>query len=125
MARDTLQGLLEAFTEEGKEPKGGDITLSADPMDVGLAVEGDGVGLSSTDQASSPGVTDNREDQFNRESGRFHDPSSGEFEPGSPPPDLDKSTDRYRGKNGQFKSSPDDLYDEPAEVKRDSLEPQG
>jgi hypothetical protein len=45
------------------------------------------------------------------------------FEPGNPPPDLDTGVDRYRAKNGQFKSRPSDLYDEPDEVLKDSLDP--
>lgn len=46
-------------------------------------------------------VTPNREDNFELDTGRFRDPDSGEFEPGSPPPDLDE------------------------EVRLDSLEPEG
>lgn len=70
-------------------------------------------------------VTPNREDDFELDTGRFRDPDSGEFEPGSAPPDLDEDVDRYRAEDGQFKDSADDLYDEPEEVSIDSLEPEG
>lgn len=70
-------------------------------------------------------VSDNREDAFDRESGRFHDPETGRFEPGGAPPDLDGSVDRYRAEDGSFKESPQDLYDERAEVMADSLQPRG
>jgi len=60
-------------------------------------------------------VSRNREHRFNRASGRFHG-ADGEFEEGSPPPDLDGSADRYRAKDGRFKKRSQDLYDEELEV---------
>lgn len=70
-------------------------------------------------------ITENREEHFNRESGRFHDPDTGEFEEGGPPPDLDEEVDRYRAEDGKFKSRSADLFDEYEEVIKDSLEPEG
>lgn len=70
-------------------------------------------------------VSENRESDFNIESGRFHDDETGEFEPGSPPPDLGTSVDRYRAEDGKFKGRSKDLFDEPEEVRLGSLEPEG
>lgn len=73
----------------------------------------------------SMSITENRERHFSRRSGRFHDPDTGEFERGSAPEDLDSDVNRYRGESGRFKKRAADLYDEPEEVKQDSLEPRG
>lgn len=70
-------------------------------------------------------VTDNREEHFNTQSGQFHNPHTGRFEPGGPPPDYDSRTDRYRAKNGQFKKRSSDLYDEREEERRNRLWPRG
>lgn len=70
-------------------------------------------------------ITKNREGNFSRESARFHDPDTGEFEAGSPPPDLDTDVDRYRAVDGKFKSRSADLFDEPEEVRLGSLDPEG
>lgn len=69
-------------------------------------------------------VSENRESSFEKVTGRFRG-SDGQFEPGSPPPDLDQSANRYRGKDGRFKRRSSDLYDERAEVRLDSLDPEG
>lgn len=69
-------------------------------------------------------VSRNREHRFDRASGRFHGPD-GQFEPGSPPPDLDPSVDRYRAKDGRFKKRSADLYDERAEVRDHDLRHRG
>lgn len=82
-------------------------------------------GLGDLSPGGGAGVTPNRERHFNRGSGRFHDPATGEFEPGSPPPDLDPPADRYRAVDGRFKKSSADLFDEEDEVLLDSLEPEG
>jgi len=70
-------------------------------------------------------IRPNREADFNKLSGRFHDPVSGEFEAGRPPPDLDPAARRYRAKDGRFKKSSSDLYDEAEEVRQNSLDPLG
>lgn len=89
-----------------------------------------GVGSGSSDAGGSRrdddlDITENREPFFNRGSGRFHDPDTGLFEAGSPPPDLDTSVDRFRAEDGQFKSRSTDLFDELEEVEQDSLDPFG
>lgn len=70
-------------------------------------------------------VSKNREPHFNKKTGRFHNPETGEFEPGSPPPDLDPRADRYRAKNGRFKKRSADLYDEREEERQHELWPRG
>lgn len=83
------------------------------------------VGLGSGGGDGRADVTANREGNFSRKTGRFRDPLTGSFEAGSAPPDLDTGTNRYRGKNGQFKTGSADLYDEPEEVALNSLDPMG
>lgn len=86
------------------------------------ADDGLGLGLGS----SGPDVTPNRTAHFSLETGQFRDPDTGTFEPGGAPPDADLRVDRYRSTvSGQFKDSPADHFDEPAEVRTHSLEPQG
>lgn len=70
-------------------------------------------------------IRPNRESDFERDLARFRDPDTGQIERGSPPPDLDTDVGRYRGKDGRFKKSSSDLFDEPAEVRENSLEPPG
>jgi hypothetical protein len=79
----------------------------------------------AVDTGGDPGVTPHRESNFNRASGRFHDPDTGAFEIGGPPPDLDPSVDRYRAKDGRFKKRAADLYDEPDEARMGELWPRG
>ena len=81
--------------------------------------------LADMDDDDDLEITENREGNFDIESGRFHNPETGQFEEGSPPPDLDEEVDRFRAKDGKFKSSSADLYDEYEEVIKDSLEPEG
>jgi hypothetical protein len=76
------------------------------------------------DDNDSVDIEPNREDDFDLETGRFRG-DDGEFDPGSPPPDFDEDSNRFRAKNGEFKEQADDLYDEPEEVRLDSLEPDG
>ena len=70
------------------------------------------------------GVSENREDAFELDTGRFRD-EDGEFETGSPPPDYDGDVDRYRAADGRFKSRSSDLFDESMEAMSESLEPDG
>lgn len=65
-------------------------------------------------------VSKNREGMFDLSAGRFRD-DMGMFEPGSPPPDYDDVTDRYRAVDGKFKKRSRDLYDEKDEVRFDDL----
>lgn len=89
---------------------------------LSLMPEEDGMGMPGK---MDDGITSNRERHFNKRSGRFHDPDTGMFEDGAPPPDLDASVDRYRAKDGRFKKRSTDLFDEPEEVALESLEPEG
>lgn len=68
---------------------------------------------------------DSREGHFDVEAGRFRDPSTGVFEAGSPPPDYAPEANRFRAEDGKFKARSSDLYDEPEEVRRNSLAPRG
>lgn len=127
MARDKLDKLvLDRETEEAaiKEPG---LTGALEGVDLGLPDLGLGRdGMPRPGKSSDGGgITPNRESNFNKRSGRFHDPGTGKFEEGSPPPDLDPGADRYRGKNGRFKKASADLYDEEEEVLLDSLDPEG
>ena len=70
-------------------------------------------------------ISDNREGQFELETGRFRDPYTGQFEPGGSPPDFDERTHRYRGRDGRFKTRAVDLYDERREVEERALWPFG
>lgn len=70
-------------------------------------------------------ITPDRTDHFDLETGQFRDPETGTFEPGGPPPDYDAAADRFRAVDGQFKSRTADHFDEPAEVRLDSLDPMG
>lgn len=82
-----------------------------------------GVGNSSRSGGAAD-ISDNREDQFERSTGRFRG-SDGEFEPGAPPPDYDRRSRRFRGQSGRYKDQSNDLYDEEAEVRKGSLDPPG
>ena len=78
------------------------------------------------DDGAGMDITPDRTDHFSLATGQFRDPATGEFEPGGAPPDADLTVDRYRSDvTGQFKSRPADHFDEPAEVRLDSLEPEG
>lgn len=99
--------------------------------DVGM--DDDALGVDDTEQrfdvvddvdSSGIDVSDNREAAFELDTGRFRG-EDGEFEDGSPPPDYDSEANRYRAEDGEFKESSEDLYDEPAEVWFDSLDPEG
>ena len=116
----TLGGLIDDLdvSDELDELHAGDI---GGEFDAG----GSRPMFTDTVRVGRPKVSRNREDNFDIGSGRVHDPRSGEFEPGSPPPDLDTGVDRYRRSDGRFKSRSTDLYDEPAEVLFDSLWPRG
>lgn len=121
----TLGGVMDGL----KLAPDGDLGLDTSPQ-VGVGARADlDLSLSSgADSAPSGGlgrVTENREGNFDVESGRFHDPESGRFESGSPPPEWDGRGRRYRAENGQWKDRPADHFDERAEVNEDSLEPRG
>lgn len=108
---------------------GGDAPLDlgvGDGLDDSLDVPDGDLGMGIL-PGLGPGVdvTEDRTDHFNLETGQFHDPETGLFEPGGPPPEYGQSTNRYRAADGQFKSRPADHYDESLEVALDSLEPRG
>lgn len=132
---------LHLGLDESEAPTLGDVVSEFD-LDPGATQESSGVsrsnvslGLSMSvpaslslgidDRDESTRVTENREEHFNRRSGRFHDPETGRFEPGSAPPDLDREANRFRAEDGQFKKGSQDLFDEREEVRKDSLEPRG
>lgn len=76
-------------------------------------------------RGDSDRITDNREHLFELDTARFRDPETGVFEPGSAPPDLDETVDRFRAEDGRFKDRAADLMDEEKEVIQDSLDPMG
>lgn len=91
----------------------------------GLGLDGGLASLAQGFGAEGDVVDESREGHFDVEAGRFRDPASGAFEVGSPPPDYDPAANRFRAENGKFKGRSSDLYDEPEEVRRHSLEPRG
>lgn len=86
---------------------------------LGDDLDGDGGEMLSTR------IRDNRESDFDLEVGQFRNPSSGRFELGRAPPDYGHDAKRFRANDGQFKDRSADLFDEPAEVMSDTLDPEG
>ena len=97
-----------------------------DGVDGFLDDDGDMGGLGMSDPpALNTSITPDRTGNFGLKTGQFRAPETGAFEPGGPPPDYDPTADRFRAKSGEFKDRPADHFDEPAEVRLDSLEPRG
>lgn len=133
-----LDDLLSDDSHDDNDVLGGDafpgVPSGGEALDGGLLGGGTGDDMVGGDllggsggggESGSDRVTENREGFFELGTGRFRDPSNGEFEPGSPPPDYGNRSNRYRAKNGQYKTRSADLYDEPEEVRLDALWPEG